>query len=127
MKTQVMKATFMICCMLFNVTIFAQNSSESQSELKGNWVYSAPDAPYGYQDGIIEFKNVDGKLTATVKINGSSYTIKTVSKNENQYTGSLYVDGNDVDITLIPDANKITGTAVVSGWEIPVTLTPQKE
>lgn len=127
MKTQVMKATFMICCLLFSATIFAQASKKTQNELKGNWTYSAPDAPYGYQNGTIEFKNTDGKLSATVKINDSSYTIKAFDKKENQYTCSLYVDGNDVDITFIPATNKITGTAVVSSWEIPITLTPQKK
>ena len=127
MKTQVMKATFIICCILFSTATYAQTNKNAQNELKGSWSYSAPDAPYGYQNGTIEFKNTDGKLTGIVKINDSTYAINTFNKKENQYACSLYVDGNDVNITFIPDANKITGVAVVSSWEIPITLTPQKK
>lgn len=129
MKTQLTKVLLLICCILGTTTFtHAQDKDEKQTDLKGIWVYSVPDAPYGYQDGTIEFKNTDDKLTAIAKIGGSSYPIKEINKKDGQYSCSLYVDGSNVKITLKPAGkNKITGTAIADNWEMPVTLTPQKK
>lgn len=127
MKTQITKPLFLICCIFFSITTWAQENKDQKVELRGVWTYSVPDAPHGYQDGTIEFKNTDEKLTAMAKIGGSSYTINDITLKESQYSCSLYVDGSNVKITLKPGSKEITGTAVADGWEMPITLTPQKK
>lgn len=123
MKTKIIKTIVLICCLAYSITTAAQ---EKKVDLKGTWTYSAPDAPYGYQEGIIEFKNTDNHLTVTVKIEDTSYTIHNVTQKEDQYISTLSIDGNDVRLTFTPGTSKITGTALVDGWEMPVTLTPLK-
>ena len=127
MNTQLIKCFFTFCCLVFSMTAAAQNSPANDTPLKGTWAYALPDAPDGYEKGTIEFKQVDDKLTATVKTANGTFTIREIKQVERQYTGSLYVDGANVSINFEPTANTITGLAKVDGWEMRMTLTPVKE
>jgi len=123
MHTRLIKGFLTCFCLAFCMTVFAQNATP----LQGLWAYSLPDAPDGYQKGTIEFKQVDDKLTATVKMANGSLTIREIKKDGQKYTCSLYVDGANTTITFEPKTNLITGIVKVDGWEMPITLTPSKE
>lgn len=125
MKTHFAKVFAILFCLTLCVSVSAQK--KANDKLKGLWTYSLPDAPYAYQDGTIEFKESEGKLTAVIKIQDSNtITVNEIKNTDNTYTCSLYVDGSDVKVTFIPGDNKITGTVVADGWEMPITLTPKK-
>ena len=50
MGTNMKKALTTLLCLLFCITISAQDKAADLSKLVGDWSFSAPDAPYGYQD-----------------------------------------------------------------------------
>lgn len=124
MKAQQTKIFTLLVCMVLCVSAYAQ--TKTVSKLKGIWNYSLPDAPYGYQEGTIEFKDSGEKQTAVVKIQSRSIAINEIKKDGDKYTCSLFVDGSDVDVSFKPGDNKITGTVTADGWEMPITLTPKK-
>jgi len=126
MNTQI-KSLLIICCLFCGLTAFAQNSTNNNTTLKGTWSYSVPDAPYGYEKGTIEFKQVEGKLTATLKNVNGSYNLRDIKKDNQQYTSTFYVDGNEVKASFTPQTDKITGIVKVEGYDLPITLTPIKE
>ena len=75
MGTNMKKAFTTLLCLLFCITISAQDKAADLSKLVGDWSFSAPDAPYGYQDGSFQIKQENGKLTAKVNIQGSTLEI----------------------------------------------------
>jgi len=129
MKKQTSKILVLLCCMTISMASLAQNSTEEIVELNGSWNYSLPDAPYEYQEGIIEFKNTDGKLSAKINVKNSSspININDIKKNKDDYTCSFNVDGYDVKAIFKPKTDKITGTVVADNWEMPITLTQKKK
>jgi len=127
MNTQLIKGFFTLCCLAYCLTAFAQNRTNNDTPLQGLWSYSLPDAPDGYQKGTIEFKQVEGKLTGSVKTSYGNYTIREIKKDNQQYTCSLYVDGAEANIKFEQKEGKLTGIVKVDGWEMPMSLTPVKE
>jgi hypothetical protein len=122
MKAQIVKAAAIFGFLFVAMAAYAVAMDSNSDKLKGNWAYSLPDAPYGYQDGSIEFKEVDGKLTAVAQVGTSSYTIKGIKKEGDTFHCSLYVDGSDVKVSIKPDKEGLTGTVTADGWEMPVTF-----
>ncbi|MDR0845440.1 MAG: hypothetical protein LBN71_09470 [Tannerella sp.] len=129
MKVQLTKGIITLFCLMLTLTAYSQNQTAKQADkktLSGIWTYSLPDAPYGYQDGTIEFKQVEGKLAAVLKVGDTPYQIKEIKKDGNNYKSNFYVDGNEVSVKLIPGNGKITGNVTIGDYDMPVTLTPKK-
>jgi hypothetical protein len=122
MKTQITKALAIFGFLFVTMAVYAGAMDTNSDKLKGNWSYSVPDAPYGYQDGSIEFKETDGKLTAVARIGTSSYTIKEIKKEGDTYHCNLWVDGSNVKVSIKPDKEGLTGKAIADGREMPVTF-----
>ena len=97
------------------------------SKLVGDWSFSAPDAPYGYQDGSFQIKQENGKLTAKVNIQGSTLEINDIKAKGDTYTSSFYVDGTPVDLTMTQKGNKLEGMADAGGMQIPVKFKKTKK
>lgn len=93
MGTNMKKAFTTLLCLLFCITISAQDKAADLSKFVGDWSFSAPDAPYGYQDGSFQIKQENGKLTAKVNIQGSTLEINDIKAKGDTYTSSFYVDG----------------------------------
>jgi hypothetical protein len=127
MKTQLTKTAAIFSFLFVVMAISAGTMDANGDKLKGNWSYSLPDAPYGYQDGRIEFKEADGKLTAVAYIGTTSYTIKGITKEGDTFHCSLFVDGNDVKVSITPYKGELRGTVTSEGWEMPVTFKKIKE
>ncbi|MDR0795097.1 MAG: hypothetical protein LBE79_03465 [Tannerella sp.] len=126
MSTQI-KFWFTLFCLFCGLSAFAQNTTNNTTTLKGTWSYSVPDVPDGYEKGTIEFKQVEDKLTATLKNVNGTYTLRDIKRDNQQFTSTFYVDGSEVGIKFSPQTDKITGIVKVEGYELPITLTPVKE
>lgn len=112
--------------LLFTVVSLSAQTAASQSNVTGRWKFEAPSAPYGYSNGIIEFSLEDNKYASSIIFTTYDYRIAgTNTKFEKGVVSfSVYVEGEDVTITLIPEGNsKMVGKAVYYNDEIPVTLT----
>lgn len=112
---------------MFCITISAQDKAADFSKLVGDWSFSAPDAPYGYQDGSFQIKQENGKLTAKVNIQGSTLEINDIKAKGDTYTSSFYVDGTPVDLTMTQKGNKLEGMADAGGMQIPVKFKKTKK
>ena len=127
MKTNIVKFLAMFFCLFFSVTISAQKKAVDVNKIVGNWTYSAPDAPYGYQDGTIELKQEKGKLVAKVHIQGSVMTISDIKTDGNQYKASFYLDGAEISLTLTQNDSKLEGEAYAEGMDIAIIFKRVKE
>ena len=121
MKANMKKAFAALLCMMMCLSLYAQDKSGS---VVGKWSYSAPDAPYGYQEGTCQFKENGCKLSAVFTISGSEMTVGEIKKENQTYKCEFYVDGTDVYLTFKQvDKNKLSGNADAGGMEIPVVFT----
>ncbi len=121
------KAFTALLCLLFCITISAQDKAADFSKLVGDWSFSAPDAPYGYQAGSFQIRQENGKLTAKVDIQGSILEIRDIKARGDKYFGSFYVDGTPVDLTMIQEGNTLKGMADAGGMQIPVKFKKTKK
>lgn len=112
-----------LMCMLLSVSLYAQDAGK----LIGSWTYSALDAPYGYQEGSIDFKLTDGKLSAELKIQGSVIRVEDIKQDKNRYLFDLYVDGSPVSMEIIQKKNLLEGTANAEGRIISVAFKHDKK
>lgn len=127
MKTNMKKLFTALLCLLFCVTISAQDKATDFSKLVGDWSFSAPDAPYGYQDGSFQVRQENGKLTVKVNIQGSTLELKDIQVKGDTYTSSFYVDGTPVDLTMTQKGNKLEGMVDAEGMQIPVKFKKMKK
>jgi len=96
----------------------------------GKWKFSAPGAPYGYEQGLIEISREAGELSATLSFTGMDYKfeLEKVKYENEKLSFSLYLDGEDVYIVMtFSEDDKISGKAVYSQGGIPLYATREKE
>lgn len=127
METNMKKILTTLLCLLFCVALQAQDKAADVSKIVGDWSFSAPDAPYGYQDGTLRLKQEKGKLVAQVNIQGTTLEVKNIRIDGNTYTSSFYVDGTSVELSLTQNESHLEGIANAAGMEIPVTLKKTKK
>lgn len=120
MKKNMRRVLYALVCLIMCTVMYAQSKSPV---LSGEWSFSAPDAPYGYQSGTLKFTEKEGKLTAVVVISGSELTISNIEREGDSYACSFYVDGTPVSLTFKQDNNKLAGTADADGSSIQVEFT----
>jgi hypothetical protein len=117
------KLMVIICSLLLCIVLHAQNK-----DIANLWAFSAPDAPYGYQEGIFLIKEQEGKLNGEVKIQQSTVVVKEIKKDGDFYTCSFYVDGQAIDVKFnTTGKNELQGQATGGGMDIPFTAKPAKK
>ncbi|WP_293670155.1 hypothetical protein [uncultured Parabacteroides sp.] len=115
------KAFATLLCMMMCLSLYAQDKSGS---IVGKWNFSAPDAPYGYQEGTCQFKKDGAKLSAVFTISGTDMTVSEIKKENETYKCEFYVDGTDVYLTFKQvDKNKLSGNADAEGMEMSIVFT----
>ncbi|WP_456087556.1 hypothetical protein [Parabacteroides sp.] len=122
MKTNMGKVFVAFLCMMMCLSLNAQDLTPGM--VVGMWNFSAPDAPYGYQEGTCQIKKTGENLSAVFTISGTEMTVKEIKKENNSYKCNFYVDGTYVSLTFKQeDKNKLTGNANAEGMAIPVVFT----
>lgn len=120
MKTNARKIVYTLMCMMLCISLYAQKGS-----IVGNWSYSAPDAPYGYDYGTMLIKQADGKLTGEVNIQGSIIKINEIKQEGKTYTCTVYVDGYPLEVKLKQKGKIFEGT--VDDGQTPMALTLKRK
>ena len=95
--------------------------------LSGKWNFEAPTAPYGFQNGSIEFKNVDNKTIAVVDFGNASYELDVKQTKENQYTSIIPIMGDEVNVTVDNSDGKMKTIVNALGMDIDVKLSKTNE
>lgn len=110
-----------LLCMLMSISLYAQELTSGM--LVGLWNFSAPDAPYGYQEGTCRIKKAGENLSAVLTIDGTEMTVKEIKKENGAYKCDFYVDGTYVSLTFKQeDKHKLAGKAHAEGMVIPVAF-----
>ncbi|MDH6534720.1 hypothetical protein M2101_001396 [Parabacteroides sp. PM5-20] len=127
MKTSVQKLICSLFCLLFTMTLSAQEAKQEIASYVGNWTFSAPDAPDGYQHGTASLKEAEGKLCAEFTLSGNTLKAAPFKKEKKGYSSVLYVDGYPVNILLYWEGKTLKGTAEADEMQMPITFTPVKK
>ncbi|HCI56049.1 MAG TPA: hypothetical protein PLN06_04110 [Bacteroidales bacterium] len=123
-KTVSLAALFVLIA--FSLT--AQNQKLKYNPT-GIWKFDAPDAPYGYTSGSMEFRLSDGKYTGSASFTGSDYKIpiQILKAANDSISVGMYVEGADVRINLrMENETKMTGRAWTPDGLINVTAIKEK-
>ena len=122
MKTNMGKVFTTLLCMMMCLSLYAQEFTPDM--VVGLWNFSAPDAPYGYQEGTCQIKKTGENLSAVFTISGTEMTVKEIKKESNTYKCNFYVDGTYVSLIFKQeDKNQLVGKANAEGMVIPITFT----
>jgi len=92
----------------------------------GKWKFSAPGAPYGYDQGIIEIVREAGEFSATVSFTGMDYKfeLEKVKFEEEKLSFNLYLEGEDIYVLMsFSEENKLSGKAIYSQGEVTLYAT----
>lgn len=87
----------------------------------GKWKFSAPGAPYGYDQGIIEITKDTGGYKATLSFTGMDYKfeLEKVKFEEEKLSFNLYLEGEDIYVLIsFSEENKLSGKAIYSQGEV---------
>lgn len=99
----------------------AATATDNKSVL-GEWKYEVPEAPYGYEKGVIVITENEGKLEGKIKFDdGYKIDLKKVSLEEGTLKLALYVDYEYVSVTTKVDGKKMTGTVTSSEGNMKLT------
>ena len=69
-------------------------------KILGEWEYSVPDAPYGYQNGTLVLSKVDGVLAGEMVMEGQGTALEEVVFEKNVLKEKMYVQGETVRFNL---------------------------
>jgi len=69
-------------------------------KILGEWEYSVPDAPYGYQNGTLVLSKVDGVLAGEMVMEGQGTPLEEVVFEKNVLKAKMYVQGETVRFNL---------------------------
>lgn len=87
----------------------------------GVWEYEAPNAPYGYQNGVINLTKEKKNLKGTVSIGSYTSDLDEIQTKKNNLICVVIVEGERIQIELNFDKNSFEGVASSSQGDIPLT------
>ena len=121
---------FLGLIVVYSVLALAMNHRISKEKLEGKWNVKVADAPYGYQDYVIEIKENDGEYKTDILFVDSKYKLsdRTLTLKDGKLIGNLYVDNERIDVTIWEEKGVVMGTAKSSYiGKLPMTFTRTKD
>ncbi|MDO5524127.1 MAG: hypothetical protein Q4G48_08815 [Bacteroidia bacterium] len=106
-----MRKLFVIFGWLFIAGIFFGVNAQSNKTVVGEWKYSVPQAPYGYEKGVISLVEKEKTLSGDL-IFDSGYKVKlsSVSLKADTLRMGVYVESEYVAVVSKVKGNKMEGT-----------------
>jgi hypothetical protein len=94
-------------------------------DVVGEWKYKVPNAPYGYEKGVLNFSEKENELAGEVKFNdGYKISLKDVIHKDDTLKFGLYIDYQYIGVTATVVEGKMTG--FVDSPEGKMKLTAEK-
>lgn len=123
-----MKKLFILSLLSIFVLVGTQNvAAKTNKNILGEWKFSSPNAPYGYDKGSIIISEKDGSLSGEIKFaDGYKIDLKKVAIEENTFTCNLFIDYESVNIKAEIDGEKMKGNADTSQGKLPFTAEKAK-
>lgn len=109
-RTQ-LKLTTLLFCLCLSLSLFAQEKKLDPTPFIGEWIFDVPDAPYGYEKGTGKLFLEEDVLKGEFQIGGSTMKVNSFIGKPDSYSGTVYIDGYPVIVTLSLKDGKVTGKA----------------
>lgn len=101
---------------------------QGTEEIKGEWKFESPSAPYGYEKGSIIVSEKEGNLAGEIKFaDGYRMALKNVSYTDGVFKCSITIDYTDIPIKATIEDGKMKGTANSPDGALPFTAEKAKE
>ena len=102
-----MKKIILATIVLFAITSLFGLSAQNQKAAVGKWKYDVPQAPYGYNKGVLEIKEVKDKLSGEVTFSsGQDLKLQKLTMRNDTIWVNMIVDSENIEI--IAKINKST-------------------
>jgi len=115
---------------LILATYSVNAGTADKNKPEGKWKFNVVGAPYGYEQGIIEISKEKQEYTGTMSFTGYDYkfTLESLSYEKEQLGFNLYVEGEDVLIVLkFEEEDKLSGKVAYSQGELGISAERIKE
>jgi hypothetical protein len=111
-KTSTMKRSLLFFTLIIAIGITFTANAQTKKSAIGSWKFEVPQAPYGYDKGIILITQQGDSLVGEIKTNsGESFKLnKIISKNDS-INISTYIQGEPVNVNAKIDRERMYGQA----------------
>lgn len=92
----------------------------------GKWKFTAPGAPYGYDQGLIEIVKETDEFTATLTFTGMNYKfdLEKVKFEEEKLSFNIFLEGEEIYVLMsFSEEDKLSGKALYSQGEVALYAT----
>ena len=120
------KSTFLLSFILILGLISIIALSATVKDPVGKWKFTAPGAPYGYDQGLIEIVKDLDEYKATLSFTGMDYKfeLEKVKYEDEKLSFSLYLEGEDIYVLMsFSEDDKLSGKALYSQGEVALYAT----
>lgn len=120
------KSTFLLSFILILGLISIIALSATVKDPVGKWKFTAPGAPYGYVQGLIEIVKDLDEYKATLSFTGMEYKfeLEKVKYEDEKLSFSLYLEGEDIYVLMsFSEDDKLSGKALYSQGEVALYAT----
>ena len=118
---RIIAAAAIVMLLFVSMSFSADEFAFGVKKFVGDWEYEAPNAPYGYQNGLISLTKEKKALKGTISIGSYTSDLDEIQTKKNKLTGVVNVEGERVQLELNFDKNSFQGVASSSQGDIPMT------
>lgn len=110
-----MKKIFYATIVLFAITsVFVLNAQNKKAAV-GKWKYEVAQAPYGYNKGVLEIKEVKDKLTGEINFSsGEDLMLQKLIMRNDTIWANIYVELENIEIVAKINNSKMKGSVQTS-------------
>ena len=111
LKSIIMRKLLVVFGLLFIIGAFFNVNAQSNKTVVGEWKYSVPEAPYGYEKGVISLVEKEKVLSGDL-IFDSGYKVKlsSVSLKTDTLRLGVYIESEYISVVSKIKGNKLEGT-----------------
>jgi len=118
MKKNIFLSAIIISCLLLSCT-GTDNESAVKNAL-GTWEYTVPEAPYEYQNGVVTFEMLDGKLTGYFVIQEKKMELQNIIATKDHVNFQMNLEGENISFDLKMKKKSFSGTVSYSEGKLDI-------
>lgn len=123
-----MKRPLLFFILIIAVGITFTANAQTKKSAIGSWKFEVPQAPYGYDKGIILIIQQGDSLTGELKMDsGESFKLNKITSKNDSINVSAYIQGELVNVNAKIDGDKMSGQAYWSQGAMNLKAERQKQ
>ena len=114
-----MKRSLLFFTLIIAVGITFTANAQTKKSAIGSWKFEVPQAPYGYDKGIILITQQGDSLIGELKMDsGQSFKLNKITSKNDSINISAYIQGELVTVNAKIEGNKMSGQVYWSQGEM---------